>query len=107
MESFFDFTITPFYYMFSNCPYKCFLDLGGVDAASLAEIMELSSREYRELENPKPGHGVMCWGGQIFLFDTYMNHDNPLYPLLSTNFHEKAAQAAENKQEEMKAYNHE
>lgn len=93
--------------MFSNCPYKCFLDLGGVDAASLAEIMELSSREYRELENPKPGHGVMCWGGQIFLFDTYMNHDNPLYPLLSTNFHEKAAQAAENKQEEMKAYNHE
>ena len=92
--------------MFSNCPYKCFLDLGGIDAANLASIQELSAREYAELENPKPGHGVMCWGGQIFLFDTRMKRDNPLYPLLNTNFHEKAAQAAENKGEDVKVHSH-
>ena len=48
----------------------------------------------------------MCWGGQIFLFDTRMKRDNPLYPLLNTNFHEKAAQAAENKGEDVKVHSH-
>ena len=78
--------------IFSNCPYKCFLDQGGIDAANLIEIQELSEREFRALEENKPGHGVMVWGGQVYLFDAYMSKDNVLYQLLSTNFHEKAAE---------------
>ena len=78
--------------MFSNCPYKCFLDQGGIDAEKLAEIQDLSAKEFAALENPKKGHGVMVWGGQVFLFDTYMEHDNALYPYINTDFHEQAEQ---------------
>ena len=78
--------------MFSNCPYKCFLDQGGVDAASLAQIQELSGEEYSALSNSAPGCGVMVWGSQVYLFDAGMAKENVLYPLFNTDFHEKAAE---------------
>ena len=78
--------------MFSNCPYKCFLDQGGVDAASLAQIQEFSEEELRALEEEIPGRGVMVWGGQVYLFDARMNEKNVLYNQFNTNFHEKAEQ---------------
>lgn len=76
--------------MFSNCPYKCFLDQGGVDAANLARIQELSQEEFRALEENIPGRGVMVWDTQVYLFDARMSEENVLYPQFSTNFHEKA-----------------
>lgn len=85
--------------MFSNCPYKCFLDQGGIDAANLAEIQELSAKEYAALENPEKGHGVMVWGGQVYLFDTYMAHDNVMYPYINTDFHEQAEELKKQEQE--------
>lgn len=78
--------------MFSNCPYKCFLDQGGVDAASLAQIQELSEEEMRALEEDVPGRGVMVWDSQVYLFDARMKEENVLYSQFSTNFHEKAEQ---------------
>lgn len=78
--------------MFSNCPYKCFLDQGGVDAASLAQIQEFSEEELRALEEEIPGRGVMVWGGQVYLFDARMNEKNVLYNQFNTDFHEKAEQ---------------
>lgn len=86
--------------MFSNCPYKCFLDQGGVDAASLAQIQELSGEEYRALSEEKPGCGVMVWGSQVYLFDAGMSKENVLYPLFNTDFHEKAAQQKEEQKAE-------
>ena len=80
--------------MFSNCPYKCFLDQGGVDAASLAQIQELSGEEFRALQEDKPGCGVMVWGNQVYQFDAGMAKENILYPLFNTDFHEKADQKA-------------
>ena len=47
--------------LFQNCSYKCFLDQGGVDAQSLAEIQPLSEREFRALGTGKPGEGVIVW----------------------------------------------
>ena len=41
--------------MFSNCPFKCFLDQGGLDAANLAKIQELSPSEFRALEESTEG----------------------------------------------------
>ena len=80
--------------MFSNCPYKCFLDQGGVDAASLAQIQELSGEEFRALQEDKPGYGVMVWGNQVYQFDAGMAKENVLYPMFNTDFHEKADQKA-------------
>ena len=76
--------------MFSNCPFKVFLDQGGVDAASLAQIQEFSEIEFRALEEDVPGRGVIVWDKQVYLFDARMADDNILYPIFNTNFHEKA-----------------
>lgn len=81
--------------MFSNCEYKCFFDQGGVDAQALADVQELSHREYKALEEELPGHGVMVWGKKVLLLDAFMSHDNVLYKRFSTNFHEKAEEKAE------------
>ena len=81
--------------MFSNCPYKSFLDQGGVDAASLAQIQELSASEFRSLEEKIPGRGVLVWDGQVYLFDARMEKDNVLYEVFNTDFHEKAADRKE------------
>lgn len=78
--------------MFSNCPFKCFLDQGGLDAANLAKIQELSPSEYRALEESTEGHGVLVWRGNVYLFDARMSEDNPLYGVFDTNFHNKARQ---------------
>ncbi len=78
--------------MFSNCPYKVFFDQGGIDAANLAQIQELSSIEFKALSNSSIGCGLMVWGTQVYLFDGVMSKDNPLYPYFNTNFHEKAEQ---------------
>lgn len=86
--------------MFSNCPYKCFMDMGGLDAANLAKIQELSTTEYRTLEENRKGYGVMVWGGQVFLFDAMMDEQNVLYEYFNTDFHEKAERAQVMKQDE-------
>lgn len=75
--------------MFSNCAYKCFMDQGGVDAASLRQIQELSEAESRSLDEDTPGRGVMVWGKKVLLFDASMDRGNPLYREFSTNFHEQ------------------
>lgn len=79
--------------MFSNCPYKCFLDLGGIDAANLAQIQELSEVEFRALEKNNLGCGIMVWGNQVHLFDALISKENILYAKFNTNFHEKAKAA--------------
>lgn len=88
--------------MFSNCPYKCFLDQGGVDAANLAQIQELSQEEFRALEDEVPGRGVMVWDTQVYLFDARMDKENVLYSQFNTDFHEKAAIAREKMEQEEK-----
>lgn len=76
--------------MFSNCSYKCFFDQGGVDAASLRRIQELSGAEAAALDEDIPGRGILVWGKKVLLFDASMGKENPLYDSFSTNFHEKA-----------------
>lgn len=76
--------------MFSNCPYKCFFDQGGVDAATLAQVQELSEEEYRALEEDVAGYGVLVWDKQVYLLDAKMDKTNVLYPQFNTNFHEKS-----------------
>lgn len=80
--------------LFSNCDYKCFLDQGGVDANALREIQELSQTEFDALSTDQVGQGVMVWGKKVVLFDMRIAKENPLYSLISTNFHERAAQRA-------------
>lgn len=75
--------------MFSNCAYKCFMDQGGVDAASLRQFQELSDAEFRALDEDTPGRGIMVWGKKVLLFDASMDRGNPLYRKFSTNFHER------------------
>lgn len=82
--------------MISNCPCKIFFDQGGVDANKLAEIQELSEKEFMALNEDKPGHGVLVWDKQVFLFDAVIDRDeNELYNLINTNFHDKAEEAKE------------
>ncbi len=81
--------------LFQNCSYKCFLDQGGVDAQSLAEIQPLSEREFRALGTGKPGEGVIVWNKKVVLFNARIEKDNILYEKYSTNFHEKAQREAE------------
>lgn len=81
--------------LFQNCSYKCFLDQGGVDAQSLAEIQPLSEREFRALGTGKPGEGVIVWNKKVVLFNARIEKDNILYEKYSTNFHEKAQRKAE------------
>lgn len=79
--------------MVSNCDFKLLLDQGGSDRNKLSEILELSSEEFRELANPKPGQCLLVYGDLILQCDAKIGKDNPLYELYSTNFHEKAARA--------------
>ena len=83
--------------MFSNCPFKCFLDQGGLDAANLAKIQELSPSEFRALEESTEGHGIIVWRGNVYLFDARMDENNPLFEVFDTNFHSQAQNMADNK----------
>ena len=74
--------------MFANCGFKMFLDQGGVDARSLAEIQELSDKEFHSLSTAVPGRGLMVWGKKVLLVDLRISRENRLYKLFSTNFHE-------------------
>lgn len=85
--------------MFSNCDYKCFLNLKNADANTLEEIQELSTDEFNSINDSAMGCGLMVWGNKIIKFDAFMNKENPLYDKFSTNFHEKAEQAKKEKQE--------
>lgn len=84
--------------LFSNCNYKCFLDQGGADANALAQIQELSQTEFNALNSEEVGKGVMVWGKKVVLFDAKISKENELYPLINTNFHEKAKEAEKRKQ---------
>lgn len=67
-----------------------FLDQGGVDAQSLAEIQPLSEREFRALGTGKPGEGVIVWNKKVVLFNARIEKDNILYentPLTSMKKH--------------------
>lgn len=81
--------------MFSNCPCKIFFDQGGVDADSLAQIMELSQDEYESLNEDIPGYGLLVWDKQVYKLDARIDKMNELYPYISTNFHEKAEEKEE------------
>ena len=76
--------------MFSNCPYKVFFDLGGVDAGKLAEIIDLSLSEFKLLNKPKKGCGLLHWNGEVYHLDNFMEKTNILYEQFNTDFHEKA-----------------
>lgn len=86
--------------MFSNCEYKVFFDQGGLDAASLSSVQELSEEEFNALSESTPGYGVLVWKKQVYLLDSRMDRNNPLYPLFDTNFHAKAEEKEERKKEE-------
>ncbi|MBO5259515.1 MAG: hypothetical protein J6B26_03910 [Agathobacter sp.] len=88
--------------MFSNCAYKVFFDQGGVDAAALADIQELSRDEYLALSENVPGHGILVQNDQVYLMDARMDKNNILYPLFDTDFHDKAKQKEEKKHKENK-----
>ena len=94
--------------LFSNCSYKCFLDQGGVDANALAEIQELSKTEFDALSSDEPGKGVMVWGKKVVLFDARVSKKNPLYSLISTDFHggeeKKEEPEADDKKENITLY---
>src|SRR5699024_4099295 len=83
--------------MFSNCDFKVFLDQGGVDAKTIAQIQEFSTQEYESLSTSVLGYGVLVWEKQVFLLDARIAKENLLYQKFSTNFHEKAEQNAEQK----------
>jgi len=86
--------------MFSNCPCKVFFDQGGVDAAKLAEIQELSQKEFEALNEDVPGYGLLVWDKQVYKLDARIDKENALYSYISTNFHEKAEEKAQALREE-------
>lgn len=82
--------------LFQNCSYKCFLDQGGVDAQSLAEIQELSAKEFQALGSGRVGEGIIVWNKKVLMFNAKIGKDNVLYESFNTNFHEKAKKAENN-----------
>ena len=42
----------------------------------------------------------MVWGKKVVLFDAKISKENELYPLINTNFHEKAKEAEKKKQKQ-------
>ena len=75
--------------MLSNCGYKCIFDQGGVDAAALREIQDLSDAEYQSLSRQTPGCCLMIFGETRILLDARMDRRNTVFETFSTNFHEK------------------
>ncbi len=88
--------------MFSNCEYKCFLNLKNMDARTLEEIQELSIDELNSINESSKGCGLMVWGNKVIKFNAFMGKDNPLYDEFSTNFHEKAANEKKKREESEK-----
>lgn len=86
--------------MFQNCGYKMFFQQVGEDAERLSKIQDLTTAEYEALKSDRPGRSVMVWGKKIIILDSLMSKDNPLYEVFSTNFHEKAQKARQEKMKE-------
>ena len=76
--------------MFQNCGMKVFFDQGGVEAERLAEVLQLSSAEYKSLADQKEGYALMSWRGKTILLDNFMKKDNVLFEEFNTDFHNKA-----------------
>lgn len=76
--------------MFQNCGMKVFFDQGGVEAERLAEVLQLSSAEYKSLADQKEGYALMSWRGKTILLDNFMKKDNVLFEEFNTDFHDKA-----------------
>ena len=70
------------------------------NANALAQIQELSQTEFNALNSEEVGKGVMVWGKKVVLFDAKISKENELYPLINTNFHEKAKEAEKKKQKQ-------
>ena len=75
--------------MFSNCGYKCFIGLPGKELNSLSAIQTLSSSERDAIVEGEKGKGIMVWSGQVYKFDIFINHQNKMYPLFNTDFHNR------------------
>ena len=73
------------------------------NAKSLAEIQELSEKEFRALGTGKIGEGVMVWNKKVLLFNAALPKDNVLYQPNNTDFHEIAAATEKNKKKEQSA----
>ena len=86
--------------MFQNCGYKMFFQQAGEDAERLSKIQDLTTAEYEALKSDRPGRSVMVWGKKVIILDSLMSKDNPLYEVFSTNFHEKAEKARQEKMKE-------
>ena len=84
--------------MLSNSSCKIFFDQGGVDAADLALIQELSQDEYDALSEDTPGYGLFIWDTQVYKLDARIDEDNVLWKYIDTDFHKRA----EEKEEEEK-----
>ena len=76
------------------------VDAPCADANALAQIQELSQTEFNALNSEEVGKGVMVWGKKVVLFDAKISKENELYPLINTNFHEKAKEAEKKKQKQ-------
>ncbi len=76
--------------MLSNASCKIFFDQGGVDAAALATIQELSEDEYNSLAEKRAGYGLLIWDTDVYKLDARFDVSNALWPYLDTNFHKKA-----------------
>ena len=79
----------------SNSDFKLILDQGGNDRNLLAQIVDLSEKEFQELASETVGQSLLVWGKQIIPLDSRISKKNPLYALYTTNFHEKAAKTTE------------
>lgn len=82
----------------SNSDFKILLDQGGRDRNLIAQILDMSESEFKDLANPEIGQCLLVWGDKIIPCDSRISKDNPLYRFYTTNFHEKAEELHDEKE---------
>ena len=65
------------------------LDQSTSDRDELAELLNLSPQMLSSITNAKKGSGLLLYGSAIIPFRDDFPKDNPIYPVLTSDFDEK------------------
>ena len=75
--------------MLSNSNFIVMLDQSTSDRDELAELLNLSPQMLSSITNAKKGSGLLLYGSAIIPFRDDFPKDNPIYPVLTSDFDEK------------------
>lgn len=77
--------------MISNSEFTVLLNQSSLDQADILEVFEVSESQLEYVTNAAPGTGLTRFSDKICPTDLTIPHNNLIYGMFNTNFHERVA----------------